>query len=656
MNSSHNTTQSPYSYDIPTLPEYDCPQLAALFASEDPEPIFSSQMDTNPNVAIEHSVELSIAESEDSDNNDENNSLIKLTNNNGRFNIKHMMSTQCTANKPVTHHVNWLDTDTEGTVVISKIVLGAKYQSFPFPNDQLHLVTIKIAQRKCPHSEVEVGANPDDIKTEKYHVFPILANISFFPLFRNEFIELCLKIEAEFSVSKLVFSVCDIRMVDQLDKIFSCPDIVKFERIEEIQISVMNDTCDQLDDRVRSTWNNYNDSRTSISPSRIREICSLISFQLNNSWVQMTLDSVFDNSQQSLNNKVQNGMIFCDEEQRLDSSQENFLPTKSIIVTSVVVLNKQLTHVVLTKEIREPHTYKLYLPAGKQKGNESITDCAIREAMEEIGVKLNSLTLLNVEDNGTKMMRFNFFAIIGDGSLLKSHPDQHSVMAEWYPVNHIFELIECFKNGSLLNCQQKLRAQAFRYCDFFELVELAHHICSTNSPRFLDVETKFSNNVSYRFNSVRLGIVVSTDKDGLYILAATDSPNLLPELVIPESSNGIPEYIADFIRRTLDLSDPHYSSLPIPTQIKVRIAGIHHGVENGFNGIRFDVVCGFSAKYLPDIRIEPYPHMKSNNYVWLPINKSPKDVFTYEAVTDQTVAGAYFQNKPKYNVVDLSEF
>ena len=94
-------------------------------------------------------------------------------------------------------------------------------------------------------------------------------------------------------------------------------------------------------------------------------------------------------------------------------------------------------------------------PAGHVENGESITDAAIREALEETGYRVKLLGLQGIyqnrhRQNGVHYVRVSFFADASEQ--ITQHLDSDIIAAEWLPLD------------ALLADKYPLRSQLTRYC------------------------------------------------------------------------------------------------------------------------------------------------------------------------------------------------
>lgn len=101
------------------------------------------------------------------------------------------------------------------------------------------------------------------------------------------------------------------------------------------------------------------------------------------------------------------------------------------IVGAVIFNSKE--EVLMVQEAKRECYGRWYLPAGRMEECESILEALQREVREEAGIECQPITLLLVQEQGPKWVRFIFLAEETGGSLkTTAEADDESLQAHWW--------------------------------------------------------------------------------------------------------------------------------------------------------------------------------------------------------------------------------
>lgn len=116
------------------------------------------------------------------------------------------------------------------------------------------------------------------------------------------------------------------------------------------------------------------------------------------------------------------------------AAAHDFVPVLGKSVTYIVacVLLNDQNEVLMIQEAKQSCAGKWYLPAGRMECNETISESAVREVLEETGLNVEITTLLGLECAGGSWFRFILTGRVTGGSLkTPQRADAESLQAKW---------------------------------------------------------------------------------------------------------------------------------------------------------------------------------------------------------------------------------
>ncbi|XP_043103508.1 8-oxo-dGDP phosphatase NUDT18-like [Puntigrus tetrazona] len=124
------------------------------------------------------------------------------------------------------------------------------------------------------------------------------------------------------------------------------------------------------------------------------------------------------------------------EVREFDSVPEQVKPVtlrKSVCYIVGAVIFNSKDEVLMVQEAKRECYGRWYLPAGRMEERESILEALQREVKEEAGIDCQPITLLLVQEQGPKWLRFIFLAEETGGSLkTTAEADSESLQAQWW--------------------------------------------------------------------------------------------------------------------------------------------------------------------------------------------------------------------------------
>ena len=130
------------------------------------------------------------------------------------------------------------------------------------------------------------------------------------------------------------------------------------------------------------------------------------------------------------------------------SMEKREYPDRPYVGVGVIVFRDQ--EVLLIKRNKEPNKGQWSIPGGKQIIGETVTDAAKRELLEETGVKVDQLLLVDVVDaiipdvEGKIKFHYTLIDYMGQWLSGKTRPGDDAQEVRWVCLNEIdsFSLLE----------------------------------------------------------------------------------------------------------------------------------------------------------------------------------------------------------------------
>lgn len=113
-------------------------------------------------------------------------------------------------------------------------------------------------------------------------------------------------------------------------------------------------------------------------------------------------------------------------------------------IYSFVIVEKQ-KRILLIKEVNKKWKGQWFFPGGKKEKNEKIEECAIRETIEEAGlkIKVNGIFFVSCEKKRSIVKQHTlklFLSARKTGGKLKTYATKESLEAAWFDYNKLKEL------------------------------------------------------------------------------------------------------------------------------------------------------------------------------------------------------------------------
>ncbi|XP_050972606.1 8-oxo-dGDP phosphatase NUDT18-like isoform X1 [Labeo rohita] len=161
----------------------------------------------------------------------------------------------------------------------------------------------------------------------------------------------------------------------------------------------------------------------------------LLTFKCEHRWNQgsSNMDSTVQILEENLEKILKGEGLEVGE---FDSVPEEVKPVtlrKSVCyIVSAVIFNSK-DELLMVQEAKPECHGRWYLPAGRMEERESILEALQREVKEEAGIDCQPITLLLIQEQGPKWIRFVFLAEETGGSLkTTAEADSESLQAQWW--------------------------------------------------------------------------------------------------------------------------------------------------------------------------------------------------------------------------------
>ncbi|XP_051525850.1 8-oxo-dGDP phosphatase NUDT18 isoform X4 [Myxocyprinus asiaticus] len=106
---------------------------------------------------------------------------------------------------------------------------------------------------------------------------------------------------------------------------------------------------------------------------------------------------------------------------------------RNVCLSVCAVIFNSKGEVLMVQETKRECYGSWYLPAGRIEEGETIVEALQREVREEAGIDCQPITLLQIQEEGPKWIRFTFLAEKTGGSLkLPEQEDAESLQAQWW--------------------------------------------------------------------------------------------------------------------------------------------------------------------------------------------------------------------------------
>ncbi len=142
-------------------------------------------------------------------------------------------------------------------------------------------------------------------------------------------------------------------------------------------------------------------------------------------------------------------------------SENREYPSRPIVAVGIVVLRGD--EVLLVRRGNPPRQGQWSLPGGKQRLGETLEDGARREVLEETGLVLGPLTMVDVVDSITTDpeggVRYHYSLIewMGEYRSGELHPGDDAADARWFPMHQLEKLGLWNKTLDIIRQAKKMR-------------------------------------------------------------------------------------------------------------------------------------------------------------------------------------------------------
>ncbi|CAG5122322.1 unnamed protein product [Candidula unifasciata] len=275
-----------------------------------------------------------------------------------------------------------------------------------------------------------------------------------------------------------------------------------------------------------------------------------------------------------------------------DSQSQQFVPKTKVSMCYIcgTVLFDEKGQVLLIQEAKKSCLGTWYLPAGRLEPGETIIEGAKREVREEAGLECDLTTLLCIEINSYKWMRFTFLGKITGGRLKTvDEKDNESLQAKF------------FSKEDLQQSQSSLR-----HNDILKLIELGRKYLEASSSPSLNMLPVIAPHKLLVHRVVIIDRSLASTQ-AIHLLARKGSDNHIPTALINHNKEASIAVSVYAILR--DAFTANFSA------VSVRMCGVL-GIEHRGTGPDEDGICITSLVSLDLSNDLPPPATTSQKYLW----------------------------------------